>query len=66
VTPIIQTLFNRDLIDRQTSAVGHRRIQLSITGSGRALLRRLAPTCAATIASSTRSWAPTRPCSLAC
>ena len=43
VTPIIQTLFNRGLIDRQTSAVDRRRIQLSITPSGSALLRRLVP-----------------------
>lgn len=43
VTPIIQSLFKRGLIDRQTSAVDRRRIQLAITGSGRALLRRLAP-----------------------
>ena len=43
VTPIIQTLFNRGLIDRQTSTVDRRRIQLSITTSGRALLRRLVP-----------------------
>ena len=42
VTPIIQTLFKRGLIDRRTSAVDRRRIQLSITGPGRALLRRLA------------------------
>jgi DNA-binding MarR family transcriptional regulator len=43
VTPIIQTLFKRGLIDRQTSVVDRRRIQLSVTGSGRALLRRLVP-----------------------
>lgn len=43
VTPIIQALFNRGLIDRQTSTVDRRRIQLSITTSGRALLRRLVP-----------------------
>jgi DNA-binding MarR family transcriptional regulator len=43
VTPIIQTLFKRGLIDRQTSAVDRRRIQLSVTGAGRVLLRRLAP-----------------------
>jgi DNA-binding MarR family transcriptional regulator len=43
VTPIIQTLFSGGLIDRQTSAVDRRRIQLAVTGSGRALLRRLAP-----------------------
>jgi len=43
VTPIIQNLFKRGLIDRQISAVDRRRIQLSVTGSGRALLRRLAP-----------------------
>jgi DNA-binding MarR family transcriptional regulator len=43
VTPIIQTLFKRGLIDRQTSAGDRRRIQLSVTGSGRELLRRLAP-----------------------
>jgi DNA-binding MarR family transcriptional regulator len=43
VTPIIQTLSKRGLIDRQTSAVDRRRIQLSITKPGRALLRRLVP-----------------------
>ena len=43
VTPIIQTLFQRGLIDRQTSAIDRRRIQLSVTGLGRALLQRLAP-----------------------
>jgi DNA-binding MarR family transcriptional regulator len=42
VTPIIQTLFRRGLIDRRDSAVDRRRIQLSITRPGRALLRRLA------------------------
>jgi DNA-binding MarR family transcriptional regulator len=42
VTPIIQILFKRGLIDRRTSAVDRRRIQLSITRPGRALLRRLA------------------------
>jgi len=43
VTPIIQTLFKRGLIDRKTSAVDRRRIELSVTRSGRALLRRLTP-----------------------
>jgi DNA-binding MarR family transcriptional regulator len=43
VTPIIQTLSKRGLIDRQTSAVDRRRIQLSVTASGRALLQRLVP-----------------------
>jgi DNA-binding MarR family transcriptional regulator len=43
VTPIIQTLFNRGLIDRQTSTVDRRRIQLSITTQGKTLLRRLIP-----------------------
>jgi len=42
VTPIIQTLFKRGLIDRRISAVDRRRIQLSITRPGQALQRRLA------------------------
>ena len=42
VTPIIQSLFKRGLIDRQTSARDRRRIELSVTGPGRVLLRRLA------------------------
>jgi DNA-binding MarR family transcriptional regulator len=42
VTPIIQSLSRRELIDRRTSAADRRRIQLSITKPGRALLRRLA------------------------
>jgi DNA-binding MarR family transcriptional regulator len=43
VTPIIQTLFNRGLINRRTNAVDRRRIRLSVTTSGRALLGRLIP-----------------------
>jgi DNA-binding MarR family transcriptional regulator len=42
VTPIIQTLFEHGLIDRQTSPDDRRRIELSVTGPGRVLLRRLA------------------------
>jgi DNA-binding MarR family transcriptional regulator len=42
VTPVIQTLFKRGLIDRRISADDRRRIQLSITRPGRALLQRLA------------------------
>jgi DNA-binding MarR family transcriptional regulator len=43
VTPVIQTLCKRGFIDRQTSAQDRRRIQLSVTRLGRALLRRLTP-----------------------
>ena len=42
VTPIIQTLFKRGLIDRRISADDRRRIQLTITRPGRTLLQRLA------------------------
>jgi DNA-binding MarR family transcriptional regulator len=42
VTPIIQTLFKRGLIDRRISAHDRRRIQLSVTRPGQALLQGLA------------------------
>jgi DNA-binding MarR family transcriptional regulator len=42
VTPILQTLFKRGLIDRRISAVDRRRIQLTITRPGGTLLQRLA------------------------
>jgi DNA-binding MarR family transcriptional regulator len=41
VTPIIQILFKRGLIDRRISADDRRRIELSITKPGRALMQRL-------------------------